>query len=339
MIKKNLADLTKEVFEQGKRFVAPLMGFPGVEIIGSNIKLAQQNCGEHYKAIKKLVDLFSPDIIFPLMDLSVEANALGRYTIFPKADSATVPKDEFRVEEIEELSEINISLDTRVIGYVETMKIMNVGLPREIIRGGYVTGPFTLSALIIGADEAVMSTLVNKDDLHKLCMLATEKIQEYIRLLISAGTEVVCILEPSAVLLGPKQFQEFSAYYVNQIAVTCKYNGVNSIYHTCGNTMHLIEKMVWSGVNGLSLDSKEAGVDLHKVIKDVPESVVVIGNINPTTTMLFGKPEDIKKEAIELMDAMKPYPNFILCTGCDLPQETPTENIYAFMEAGRDYKM
>ena len=339
MVKKNLSDLTKEVFKQDRRLVVPLMGFPGVELVGSNIKLAQQNCGEHYKAIKKLVDLFSPDIIFPLMDISVEANALGRYTIFPKDDSAAVPKDEFIIEEIEKLSEINISLDTRVIGYVETMKIMNIGLPRDIIRGGYVIGPFTLSALIMGTDEAVMSTLISKNDLHKLCILSTEKIQEYVRLLVSSGAELICILEPSAVLLGPKQFQEFSAYYVNQIAVTCKYNGVDTIYHTCGNTMHLIEKMVLSGVNGLSLDSKEAGVDLYEVIKNVPKSVVVIGNISPTTTMLFGKPEDIKREVIELMDAMKPYSNFILSTGCDLPQETPIENIYAFMEAGCDYKI
>jgi len=33
------------------------------------------------------------------MDLSVEANAIGRYTIFPKQDSATVPKDKFYIYE------------------------------------------------------------------------------------------------------------------------------------------------------------------------------------------------------------------------------------------------
>ena len=32
---------------------------------------------------------------------------------------------------------------------------------------------------------------------------------------------------------------------------------------------------------------------------------------------------------------MEPYPNFVLSTGCDLPQETPRENIQAFMDAGR----
>ncbi len=53
---KSLADLAHEAFDQGRRLVAPLAGFPGVEIVGSTIKLAQQNYGEHYRAIRALVD-------------------------------------------------------------------------------------------------------------------------------------------------------------------------------------------------------------------------------------------------------------------------------------------
>lgn len=337
MQKRDLAVLAREAFEEGKRLIAPLMGSPGVELIGSNIKIAQQNFGEHYKVIKKLVDTFSADIVFPLMDLSVEANAIGRYTIFPKQHSATVPKDSFHPEEIERFREINLSFDSRVIGYVETMKLMSIGLSKDVIKGAYVTGPYTVAALIMGASEAAMATIKYADDLHKLCDLTTEKIEEYVRLLISAGAEVIFILEPSAVMLGPKQFQEFSAFYVKHINHSCKYSGVKVIYHTCGNTMHLIEKMVEADVGGLSLDSKETGVNLPGVAKRVPENVVVIGNINPTTTMLFGNPEDVRREVVELLDAMKMYPNFILSTGCDLPQETPWENIHAFMNAGRQY--
>ena len=337
MKERNLAALAWTAFEQGRRLVAPLMGFPGVELIGSNIKLAQQNFGEHYKAIKKLADVFSPDIVFPLMDLSVEANAIGRYTVFPKNDYATVPKDHFQIEEMEKLGEINISFDSRVIGYVETMKLMSVGLPEHIVKGAYVTGPYTVAALIMGAEEAAIATRRKQGDLHQLCEFTTEKIQEYARLLISAGAEVICILEPSAVMLGPEQFQEFSSFYVRHIKDSCKYSGVNTIYHTCGNTMHLIEEMVESGADGISLDSKEVGITLPEVAKSVPESVVVIGNISPTTTMLFGKPGDVRREVIELMDAMQSCPNFILSTGCDLPQEIPVDNIDAFMKAGREY--
>jgi len=316
------------------------MGFPGVEIVGSNIKLAQQNYSEHFKVIKKLVETFSPDIVFPLMDLSVEANALGRYTVFPREDSATVyTKEKFNIDEIEKLREIDISFDTRLIGYVETMKLMKLELSPSIIRGAYVTGPFTLSSLIMGAQNAVISILKDPESIYKLCDYVTEIIQEYTRLLISAGAEVICILEPTAVMLGPNQFKTFSASYVRRITETCKYNGVDTIYHICGNTMHLIEKMVESGVGGISIDSKYTGIQISKVVQMVPSDIVIIGNISPTVTMAYGKPDDVHRAVIELLKEMRLCPNFIVSTGCDLPQKTPLNNISVFMKTARTYKI
>ncbi|MCG9479788.1 MAG: uroporphyrinogen decarboxylase family protein [Actinomycetia bacterium] len=314
------------------------MGFPGVELTGSNIKLAQQNFGEHYRAIKKLVDRFEPDLIFPLMDLSVEANALGRYTLFPQEDSATVPKREFDLEQIEKLKSINISFDSRVLSYVETMKLMSVGLPSQVIRGAYITGPYSTAALIMGADDAAMTSVTEPDKLHTLCDFVTEKIREYVSLLLSAGAEAICVLEPTAVMLGPKQFEEFSAHYVKHIIDSIHYSQASTIYHTCGNTMHLIEKMVQSGIDAISLDSEDMGVDLKKVAEMISPEVVVMGNINPSTIMLRNTPQQIKQKVNHLLQQMEEFPNYILSTGCDLPQETPPQNIDAFMQAGRQWR-
>lgn len=339
MKETNLVKLSHQYYQQGKRLVAPLLGFPGVELIGSNIKLAQQNFGVHFQAIKELVNRFEPDLIFPLMDLSVEANALGRYTLFPQEDSATVPKGEFSLEQIEQLKDINISFDSRVLSYVETMKLMRVGLPSSVIRGAYITGPYSVAALIMGADDAAMASVTEPEKLHTLCDFVTEKIREYVSLLLSAGAEVICVLEPTAVMLGPKQFEEFSAHYVKHIIDSIQYSQASTVYHTCGNTMHLIEKMVQAGVNAISLDSEDMGVDLKKVAQTIPSDVVVMGNINPATTMLRDTPGQIKEKVSHLLDQMKEFPNYILSTGCDLPQETPPENIEAFMQAGRDWQL
>jgi uroporphyrinogen decarboxylase len=335
---KTLAEIAHAAFDEKRRLVAPLAGFPGVEMIGSTIKIAQQNFGEHYKAVRRLVDEFAPDLVFPLMDLSVEANALGRYTVFPTGESATVPKDTFYIEDLERLSEINITFDSRLMGFVETLRMMSVTLPASILTGAYVVGPFTLAALMMGADEALMSTVLDPQTLHKLCHFTTERIQEYIQLLLASGADVVCILEPSAVMLGPEQFSEFSAIYIRHITSSFKYSSASFVYHTCGNTMHLVEKMAKAGVHGVSLDSRDMGVDLAEAARRVPEDVVVIGNVSPATTMRFGSPEDVRAEVDDLLKAMERFPNFVLSTGCDLPQETPQANIRAFMEAGRRWR-
>jgi len=44
----------------------------------------------------------------------------------------------------------------------------------------------------------------------------------------------------------------------------------------------------------------------------------------------------VRQSVCDLLVRMAPYPNFILSTGCDLPQETPLSNIAAFMQAGRE---
>jgi len=335
---KTLADLAHHAYSEGRRLVAPLVGFPGVEMIGSTIKIAQQNFGEHYRAVKAIADTFQPDLVFPLMDLSVEANALGRFTVFPREESATVPKEHFSLDELDRLAAINITFDGRLMGFVETVKLMSVSLPQEILRGAYVTGPFTLAGLMMGADDAVMGTVLDPDTLHRLCHFTTERIQEYIQLLLAAGAQVICILEPSAVMLSPAQFSEFSAIYIRHITTSFKYSGASFVYHTCGNTMHLVQKMAAAGVHGVSLDSADCGVDLARAASLVAEDVVVIGNLSPTTTMRSGSPDDVRREAGALLDQMKRYPNFVLSTGCDLPQETPAANIRALVEAGRAWR-
>jgi uroporphyrinogen decarboxylase len=339
MIRNPFYEKLRSAQDEGRRLVVPLVGFPGINMTGCTIKLAQQNYGEHFRVMKAIAETYEPDIIFPLMDLAVEANALGRYTLFPQEESATVVRTEFSLEELTQIAQVNIAFDTRLIGYVETMKLMRIGLPDSVLKGAYVTGPYTLAALMMGADEAAMATVLRADELHAVCEFTTERIQEYVRLLIAAGAQVICVLEPSAVMLGPEQFATFSAGYVRYIIESCKYAGVATIYHTCGNTMHLVDKMVEAGVHAISLDSQDAGVDLPAVAKRLSSDAVIMGNVNPTGTILKGKPQDVEEEVHDLLERMAAYPSFVLSTGCDLPQETPLENIHAFMRAGRRYRV
>ncbi len=325
--------------DENRRLIAPLVTFPGLSLTGCSVKLAQQNFGEHFKVVKAVADTFHPDLIFPLMDLSVEANAIGSYTVFPRDETASVLNGDFNIAELSAGERVNISFDTRLLGYVETMKMMSIGLPVEILRGAYVTGPYTLAALLMGAEEAAAATIERRELLHEVCSFAMGKIQQYVRLLVASGAQLVCVLEPSAVMLGPGQFQEFSAEYVRRMCEVCTQGEVSVLYHICGNSMHIVDAMAESGVDALSLDSPDAGVDLPAVAERVGDKVVVIGNINPTGRILHGTSADVEKDVLRLLDDMKACRNFVLSTGCDLPQETPIENIKTFMEAGRRYRL
>jgi uroporphyrinogen decarboxylase len=337
--KKRLLNSVKNAFHEGRRLVVPLVGFPGINLVNSTIKLAQQNYGEHFKVIKANYEKFLPDAIFPLMDLSVEANALGKLALFPKEESATILKDNFSINDLESIKNIKIQFDSRLLSYVETLKLMKNSLPSTVLKGAYVTGPYTLTGLLIGADEAAISTIVNKDKLSELCKFANSIVQTYTSMLVTAGADIICILEPSAVMLSPDQFQEFSGNLVKELVESYKYSQIDFIYHICGNSTHLVEKMCQTGVSALSLDSIETGVDLNIIADKIHEEIILIGNTSPVGVILNGSPPDVEKEVNSFLKSMNKYPNFILSTGCDLPQDTPIENIFAFMKTGREFKI
>lgn len=333
----NLYHLVKKAYIERRRLVAPLVGFPGVNLVDTSIKLAQQNYGEQYKVIEALVKRYHPDIIFPLMDLSVEANATGRYTIFPVNDSATVVHHDFSYDEIASMRQIDYQKDTRIFGYVKTLRLMNENLPADVVRGAYVIGPYSLAGLILGANQAALATMLDKENFHRLVRFAADMINQYANFFIDVGAQLICILEPTGVMLGPTQFKEFSGDYIKAMTANWRQRGVPAVLHVCGNSMHLVAEMCAAGVDGLSLDAPETGVDIVKVAQQVPESVVVIGNLSPVRTIMTGIPDQVENEVRELLTKMNPFPNFVLSTGCDLPQRVPLENIDAFMRAGRQF--
>lgn len=332
-----LGNRIRDAWKRGERLVAPLLGFPGVELVGTSIKLAQQNVGVHYRTIKRLYETYQPDIVFPLMDLSVEANALGRYTLFPTDESATIPKAGFSLRDMEQIRNIDILLDTRVQGYCQTVRHMNLGLPEHVVRGAYVIGPYSLAGLVMGTDDAALATLTDAAGLHRVLELATDQIIKYAHALIAAGAQLICILEPSGVMLGPKEFTDFSGTYVREILQSYHFTDVASVYHVCGNSTHLIDGMVSTGVQGLSLDAPETGMDLPSVAHGLPEGIALVGNLSPTHTIRTGGPAEVRAEVRRMMQAMAGFPAYVVSTGCDLPQEIPAGNVAAFMQASRDF--
>jgi len=67
------------------------------------------------------------------------------------------------------------------------------------------------------------------------------------------------------------------------------------------------------------------------------EEKILIGNIDPTDIFLMGDKNIIDKSVENLCKKMQGKDNFILSSGCDIPLNTPIENIKFFREKGREY--
>ena len=325
-------DFYKKLSNRGTVLVAPLMGLPGIQLTKTTIKENLENAEIQFQTIKKLKGKFNPDIVFPLMDLSVEAEALGLKIKKPDNESFTV--EEHPIKNISDLKQLSIPdpKSTRLAVFLETVKKMSREFT-DIPSVAYTIGPYSLAGLLSGTENTAMNTIMEPEFLHETLKFVTELINVYGKALIEAGAEGICILEPAGSLLSPQMFEEFSGNYIKQLKQSWK---LPVFLHICGNTTNIIPKMLETACDGLSLDS---AVDIINMKQNIPENILIFGNINPVATIANGSREDVEREATALIEGMRHRKNYVLSTGCDIPADAKLDNIQAMFDIAEKYKM
>jgi uroporphyrinogen-III decarboxylase len=92
--------------------------------------------------------------------------------------------------------------------------------------------------------------------------------------------------------------------------------------------------MVETGAKALELDYK---IDAKKCREATFGKCTLIGTIDPSGVMCLGTPQLVMEKANEAIDIFGKNGWYILGPGCDLPYETPEENIFALVEAAKQY--
>ena len=335
-----------------KHFVVPLLGYPGLQLTKTTVLQALTDGNAHFETVCALVDRFKPDGIFFIMDLTVEAEALGAKINFSTNQSPSVASHVISSEQ--DLKNIPIpdpAKAGRMPLFLKVMEKMKKTLP--IPKAAYVIGPLTLAGEITGVKNLMKILIRSADFAQKILEFTTEVSKGYARALVEAGADIICMLEPTAVLVSPRHFSRFSKPYVEEISQSLR---AVTVLHICGNTTPLIPEMITTKVNGISIDSV---VDLVAVLGKIENGMAVIGNIDPMKAMVFDPPETIREKVLSLRRRASSqektfsalchksfstgalgqkigHSNFILSSGCDLPPEVPLENVAAFMAAGRE---
>ena len=313
---------------KNKSLAAPLAGCPAIQLTGTTLKTNLFNPRLQAESIMRLSEASGIDMVFQLMDLSIEAGALGLTVSYPAFESPTVENHPIETAaDLNRFKNIDISADCRVWTALETVKILKMEQEKPVVA--YICGPFSMAGLLLGATEIFMALFDKPDDVLATIRFAAELGITYANKLQEAGADAICMLEPTAMMLPPDDFVKYAGNTIKNM--TAKINAP-LILHICGNSSHLIDEMCQTGAAALSLDT---AVDLSTITPRVPADICVMGNIDPANLMRRGTPAEIIPAVKKLKKEMQKFDNFILSTGCNLPPDTPLENIKAFVEAAR----
>ncbi|MGV9103216.1 MAG: uroporphyrinogen decarboxylase family protein [Promethearchaeia archaeon] len=311
--------------------VLPLVGLLSARLSNESTLELLRNPDVQARALLHSMQQFDYDGVFTVMDLTVEAEALGaeiEYTSdrFPYVSAHPLT-------DLSEVSDLSIysAEKNRLSVFVEVTRKLRQNIGTTHLVSSYVVGPFTLAGQLFGVGTILERTVDDSESVKACIQDCALLLEPYVNDLIEAGAHNIVILEPTASnnVISPEYFEEYCSPYVRNMIESIKSQGAIATLHICGDTNRIIGNMCDTGANALSIDS---AVDLVQAKKVARSRSTILGNVD-TTLLLRGTSHEVMNAAKECLEAASNNGGFILSSGCDFPIETPPKNLKALVQA------
>jgi [methyl-Co(III) methanol-specific corrinoid protein]:coenzyme M methyltransferase len=146
----------------------------------------------------------------------------------------------------------------------------------------------------------------------------------FIEAALKAGADVITMVDSAASgdLISPSQYEMFALPHEGKAVESIREMGGMSVLHLCGDISRHLDAMLSTAPDGISV---EQSADLRWARGKVSGKAALIGNVSPTTTLLWGRPDDVRREALGCLGAGVD----VLAPGCGFAPGTPLENMRA----------
>lgn len=307
----------------------PVMTHPGIELNGHSVTQAVSDGRVHYEAVMTLTRRYPSVAAATIMDLTTEAEAFGAEIAF--SDDAVPAVSSRLLKDVESIYALQVpSLSAgRIPAYLKANLLAARAVADRPLLAGCI-GPFSLAGRLYDMSEIMVLLYEHPEAAHVLMEKCTAFIEKYCLALKATGANGVVMAEPAAGLMSDDDCMTFSSQYVKRIVDRVQDDTFMVVLHNCGNTGHCTHAMVATGAMAYHFGNK---CKMEEVIGEVPPTALAMGNIDPVSVFKDGMPFKMRQAVSELLEKMRPYPNFVLSSGCDTPPHTPLANIDAFFEA------
>lgn len=329
----NMKSWCQEQINAKKKKALPVLSFPGIAFTGDKVIELVKSGVKQAACMEAIADNYDTAASLSLMDLSVEAECFGCETIYKENEIPTIHGALIHtLEEAEALAipEIGSGRTGECIkGITEAKKRIT---DRPVFAG--MIGPYSLAGRLCDMTEVMIMCLEEPEIVEEVLRKATEFLISYAKALKTAGADGIVVAEPAAGLLSPFLMEEFSNPYIRQLIEAVQDDNFLFCYHNCGSIVPLLKQVAEIPADCFSIGN---AIDIEEVLKVIPSTKMVIGNIDPAGTILSKSPQAVYNETTALLQRCSKYPNFIIGSGCDIPPLSPQENIRAFFEAVQNF--
>ena len=305
----------------------PFVGVHGGFLTGVDATTYLKSADEIVNGVSKSIHEYNADGIPVVFDLQVEAEVLGCELRWSETGPPAVVSHP--LSEGKKLNDLKIPGpgDGRIATCLEATKTLREKYP-ELALYGLITGPFTLALHLLGTD-IFMKLFEAPEEVYKVMEFCTQVGQKMAQYYIDAGCDVIALVDPMTSQIDPETFETFVTPFVSRIFDSIRQQGKLSSFFVCGHAQQNIEAMCNCRPDNVSID-ENIPLDFVKEIA-LEKGISFGGNLKLTVVLLMGTPDDCREHALECLD-LGGKTGFILAPGCDLPRETPPENLKAVTE-------
>lgn len=329
-MQKNMKNWIRDTIASPCKKAMPVLSFPSVQLMGITVRELISSAALQAEGMRQIAERVDACAAVSLMDLSVEAEAFGSEICFSDHEVPTVVGSIVTTEEEAEALPVPPVGAGRTGIYIDAVKnALSVITDRPVFAG--TIGPFSLAGRLMDVSETMILCYEEPDMVHAVMEKTTRFLIDYISAYKKIGANGVVMAEPLTGMLSPMLAEEFSAPYVKKIVDAVQDDEFIVIYHNCGdNVERMAETIVSCGAAAYHFGN---ACVLKNMIPHIPEDCLVMGNIDPAGQLCNGTPESVRKATQKVLDECGGAPNFVLSSGCDIPPQTPWENIDAFLNA------
>lgn len=314
--------------------VTLVLGPYSAKLAGVPLKVFLTKPDKLAESVVKAHEVLGPDSVVVYGDAYLEAEAVGSEIEFP--EEAVTHLKRHILEEKSTLAKLNIpdpKRDKRLPYYLEACERVTSVLKDPGIAG-LLNGPWNIAVALRGAQELIYDTMDDPDFVHELMRFTTEVAKTFGDAQRETGVGVnVADAAASCSLISPNIYAKFVKPYEEELITYFKQKKARVTIHICGYIDPIMEDLVASGADAISIDGPSS---LKKLVEVSQKKAVVIGNV-PTELFVGGTKEQIEAAVKACIETAADGSAYILSSGCEIPYNASLETIKYFMNAGHQH--
>ena len=325
----NMHNWIEQMIYTERKKPLPVLTFPSVQYLYITTRELVADSSHQAIGMRAMSDNYDMPAAFGYMDLSVEAEAFGAYTVYTADEVPTI------IGKLIATQEDADALKVPEIGAGRTaVTVEGIKKAQKLIKDKPVfaqcIGPFSLAGRLLNVNDIMLQCYEDPDLVHTVLRKATDFIIKYAAEFKKEGANGIMIAEPLAGLLSPQLINEFSTEYVKEIVEAVQDKHFVTFYHNCGSAVpYLLDSIIDTGC--LAFHFGES-VDMRTVLETIPRNFLVLGNVSPAHVFNTGTADHTRIETLKILNACGSFNNFIISSGCDIPPNVDLDNVKMFFE-------